>query len=256
MPTLLSQLLCALAAAGTRVHRRASACSRSPSTTASSSSAPPARSSRAARSRPCRAAQPVAARRRRSLFLGTVAPWEIHALGSGLQPLLGFDPASVTISPPARPRTRVRRLLGARPDLADRSCSQPTRCSPSCSLEQPAGAARGARRSGSPAAAPTCRRPVPPVLVLQPDARHPPRTARLPHPRSSQPAAGTPTRRRVLEPAWCLAIDRFLYRPLAAARRSPPAPRIRRLQSGRLSTYLLYMIIALILALALIPILR
>ena len=38
--------------------------------------------------------------------------------------------------------------------------------------------------------------------------------------------------------------------------RSPASARVRRLQSGRLSTYLLYMMIALILALALIPILR
>ena len=34
------------------------------------------------------------------LFLGTVAPWEIHALGSGLQGLLGFDAATSTISHP------------------------------------------------------------------------------------------------------------------------------------------------------------
>ncbi|MHB8658471.1 MAG: hypothetical protein ACYC91_11045 [Solirubrobacteraceae bacterium] len=34
------------------------------------------------------------------LFLGTVAPWEIHALGSGLRGLLGFDAATGTISHP------------------------------------------------------------------------------------------------------------------------------------------------------------
>lgn len=34
------------------------------------------------------------------LFLGTVAPWEIRALGSGLQALLGLNPASTTISHP------------------------------------------------------------------------------------------------------------------------------------------------------------
>ena len=34
------------------------------------------------------------------LFLGTAAPWEIHAIGSGLQPLLGFNAANAVISHP------------------------------------------------------------------------------------------------------------------------------------------------------------
>ena len=52
-----------------------------------------------------------------------------------------------------------------------------------------------------------------------------------------------------------LAIDRFLYQPLTNLALAVSA-RVRRRQSGRLSIYLLYMMIALILALALIPVLR
>lgn len=52
-----------------------------------------------------------------------------------------------------------------------------------------------------------------------------------------------------------LAIDRFVYAPLARAALGVAA-RVRSLQSGRLSAYLLYMLIALIGALSLVPILR
>ncbi|MGD0981602.1 MAG: proton-conducting transporter membrane subunit, partial [Solirubrobacteraceae bacterium] len=34
------------------------------------------------------------------LFLGTLAPWEIHLVGAGLRPLLGFNAATMTISHP------------------------------------------------------------------------------------------------------------------------------------------------------------
>lgn len=63
------------------------------------------------------------------------------------------------------------------------------------------------------------------------------------------------------EPAFALntsvvlAIDRFLYRPVTGLALAAAA-RVRRLQSGRLSFYLLYMLVSLLLALALIPILR
>ena len=50
-------------------------------------------------------------------------------------------------------------------------------------------------------------------------------------------------------------IDRFVYRP-AASLALRIAGRVRALQSGRLSTYLLYMLIALLVALSLIPILH
>ena len=52
-----------------------------------------------------------------------------------------------------------------------------------------------------------------------------------------------------------LAIDRFVYAP-AGMLVLWAAKRMRLLQSGRLSVYLLYMLVALILALSLVPILR
>ena len=52
-----------------------------------------------------------------------------------------------------------------------------------------------------------------------------------------------------------LAVDRFVYRPLTRLALAAAAL-ARRTQSGRLSSYLLYMLMALILALALIPILH
>jgi hypothetical protein len=52
-----------------------------------------------------------------------------------------------------------------------------------------------------------------------------------------------------------LVIDRFLYAP-ATTLALRIAGRVRALQSGRLSAYLLYVLIALILALSLVPILR
>ena len=58
-----------------------------------------------------------------------------------------------------------------------------------------------------------------------------------------------------LDTSVVLAIDRFLYRPLTTLVLTASA-RVRKLQSGRLSFYLLYMMITLILALSLIPILR
>jgi hypothetical protein len=59
----------------------------------------------------------------------------------------------------------------------------------------------------------------------------------------------------VVENSVVLAIDRFLYAPVARAALLVAAT-MRSLQSGRLSTYLLYMLIALIAALSLVPILH
>jgi hypothetical protein len=61
--------------------------------------------------------------------------------------------------------------------------------------------------------------------------------------------------RFALDTTVVLAIDRFVYRPVATLILRV-AERVRAIQSGRLSTYLLYMLITLILALSLVPILR
>ena len=193
------------------------------------------------------------------LFLGTVAPWEIHALGSGLQPLLGFNAATHDDQPPARARPRVRQLLGARADLADASCCPPTRCSRSLIARAPR-AQRRARRAaraglGHRQRRRPRRRPVPALGVLQPDARHPARPARLPHALIAARGRRRGQRRSRSTPASCSRSTASSTRPLTALALAAAA-RVPRLQSGRLSAYLLYMLIALILALALIPILR
>jgi hypothetical protein len=56
----------------------------------------------------------------------------------------------------------------------------------------------------------------------------------------------------VLRSRVVLAVDRFLYRPVAGGI-GLLAGRVRRLQSGSLSAYLLYMLVVLIVILALIP---
>jgi hypothetical protein len=61
--------------------------------------------------------------------------------------------------------------------------------------------------------------------------------------------------RFTLETSVVLAIDRFVYTPLARGALRVSAW-TRATQSGRLSAYLLYMLVALIAALALVPILR
>ncbi len=58
-----------------------------------------------------------------------------------------------------------------------------------------------------------------------------------------------------LRPRVVLAVDRFIYAPLAVLVLRA-AGLVRRIQSGRLSVYLLYLLVTLILALSLIPILR
>jgi hypothetical protein len=58
-----------------------------------------------------------------------------------------------------------------------------------------------------------------------------------------------------LETSVVLAIDRFIYAPIAALVLRA-AEVVRRIQSGHLSIYLLYVLVTLILALTLIPILR
>jgi hypothetical protein len=67
-------------------------------------------------------------------------------------------------------------------------------------------------------------------------------------------APGTSSGQITLDTRVVLAVDRFLYAP-ATAFALGIAARVRTLQSGRLSAYLLYILVALILALSLVPIL-
>jgi hydrogenase-4 component B len=195
------------------------------------------------------------------LFLGTVAPWEIHALGSGLRGLLGFDPATSTITHPL--------VLG--PVFSSFSVLAPTWLSivlPAYALlafaiARGAGAGRVRRApvwvSGSGADLD--------AVQYRPSAYSNPMRVILRGPLgyrsrltptsggSAAPASGSVAPEFTLETRVVLAIDRFLYAP-ATALALRIAAYVRAWQSGRLSLYLLYMLVALMLALSLIPILR
>jgi hydrogenase-4 component B len=184
--------------------------------------------------------------------LGAVAPWEIHLLGAGLAGPLGFDPADAAISHPL--------VLG--PVYADFSVLAPTWLAialPSFALVA-AALVRALRPpvrrapvwvTGSGADMATVQyRPAaysnPVRVVLQGPYGF---TRRLHRRRAGRSGLGATL---VLETHVVMAADRFVYQPTAAAfLRASGA--IRRLQSGRLSAYLLYMLVVLLIILALIP---
>ncbi len=188
------------------------------------------------------------------LFLGAAAPWEIHAISSGLQPLLGFDAADVVISHPL--------VLG--PVFEKFSVLAPTwlmivipAYATVALLIALAQRPRGARRapvwvtgSGAELTA----------VQYRPSAYSNPMRVILRGPLGYRSRLVTSTdgdgdERPVLQRTVVLAVDRFLYQPITQLTLAL-AGRVRRIQSGRLSSYLLYMLMTLILALALIPILR
>ena len=189
------------------------------------------------------------------LFLGAVAPWEIHAIGSALRSLVGFNLASTTISHP----------LVLTPVFAGFAVLDPTWLFivlPAYALLAAAVAFGGDRRrrvrrapvwvtgSGADLAAVQYRPSAysnPMRVILRGPLRH-----RRTLTRAAGGAAATPY---VLSNEVTLVIDRFVYRP-ATALALWIAQRVRALQSGRLSAYLLYMLITLLIALSLIPLLH
>jgi hydrogenase-4 component B len=186
------------------------------------------------------------------LFLGTAAPWEIHGLGSGLSGLLGFNPATTAISYPL--------TLG--PVFKSFSVLAPTWLS----IVLPAYAALALLLGWLVSGRRRARRA--PVWVTGSGAelaavQYRPSSYSNPIRFVLRGILGLRTRvvggeepdRLELESTVVLAVDRFLYQPLTHLALAASG-RVRRLQSGRLSSYLLYMMIALISALALIPILR
>ncbi len=188
------------------------------------------------------------------LLLGTVAPWEVHLLGSGLRGPLGFDPAGAAISHPL--------VLG--PVFKDFSVLAPTWLS----IVLPAYAVaalifvRAAMRPG------VRREPVwvtgsgadLAAVQYRPSSYSNPIRVVLRGPlgfrtgvrADPEDAAGE---RLLLETRVVLAVDAFLYRP-ASRLALAAASRVRRLQSGRLGDYLLYMLAVLVVVLALVPILH
>ncbi len=196
------------------------------------------------------------------LFLGTVAPWEIHAIGSGLRALLGVNAAATTISHP----------LQLTPVFAGFSVLDPTWLSivlPAYGLL--AIAVVRLSRGEAVRARPVRRAPVwvtgsgaeLAMVQYRPSAYSNPMRVILRGPlgyrtrlvADDADAGAERPRRFRLETSVVLAIDRFLYAPLTAMVIRAGAL-VRRIQSGRLSMYLLYMLVALILALSLVPILR
>ncbi len=184
------------------------------------------------------------------LVLGAVAPWEIHLLGSGLAGVLGFDPAGATISHPL--------VLG--PVFKDFSVLAPTWLSivlPAYALLAGAAAWAALRRTGARRA---------PVWVTgsgasldavqyRPSAYSNPIRVVLRGPLGYRSSLSRDAQGLRLDTRVVLAVDRYLYRPVTAVALAA-SNRIRATQSGRLSTYLLYMLAVLILILALVPILR
>jgi formate hydrogenlyase subunit 3/multisubunit Na+/H+ antiporter MnhD subunit len=187
--------------------------------------------------------------------LGVAAPWEIGLLGAGLAGALGFDPAGQAISHPL--------VLG--PVYPDFSVLAPTWLAialPAFALV----AATLARRTGTPVR----RAPVwvtgsgaeLAAVQYRPAAYSNPLRVVLQGPLGFQRRLLTrPAGHRgagatlVLESHVVMAADRFLYRPVTAAMLRASAA-VRRLQSGRLSAYLLYMLVVLLLVLTMIPTLR
>jgi formate hydrogenlyase subunit 3/multisubunit Na+/H+ antiporter MnhD subunit len=183
--------------------------------------------------------------------LGALAPWEIQALGDGLRGALGFDAGRASVTHPL--------VLG--PVFADFSVLAPTWLAivlPSYALIA-IGVARGLGRGAVRRA---------PVWVAgsgaelasvqyRPSAFSNPMRVILRGPlgyRARVADQGEPPV-DVLQTRVVLAVDRFFYAPLSRLALAL-ASIVRRFQSGRLSMYLLYMLIAVLAALSLIPILR
>jgi hydrogenase-4 component B len=252
MPTLLSRLLCALAAAALAF-------------TAGLGLLAFAKYYGFIFLGPARAKLPPVTRRASSslslvalgvlvMFLGTAAPWEIHALGSGMTAALGFDPADAVISHPL--------VLG--PVFANFSVLAPTWLM----IVIPAYATLAFLIGWSQRRRPPRRAAVwvtgnlaeLAAVQYRPSAYSNPMRVILRGPlgyrsRLVAPDAADADQRSALQRTVVSAVDRFLYTPVATAALAVAA-RTRRLQSGHLSMYLLYMLVALILALTLIPVLH
>jgi formate hydrogenlyase subunit 3/multisubunit Na+/H+ antiporter MnhD subunit len=256
MPTLLSQLLCALAAAALALTAGLGLLAFAKYYSFTFLGAP--RSELGQAHEPSRRPAGMVGLGFVILFLGTVAPWEIHALGSGLQPLLHFNPATTVISHPL--------VLG--PVFANFSVLAPTWLS----IVLPAYAllalivvrstrGRAVRRAPVRRAAVWVTGSAAELAAVQyrPSAYSNPMRVILRAPlgyrsRLLTDAPGTSSGQITLDTRVVLAVDRFLYAP-ATALALGIAARVRTLQSGRLSAYLLYILVALILALSLVPIL-
>jgi formate hydrogenlyase subunit 3/multisubunit Na+/H+ antiporter MnhD subunit len=190
-----------------------------------------------------------------TVALGVLSPWEIRWLGHGLQELLGFDLAGTTITHPL--------VLG--PVYGHFSVLAPTWLAvavPAYAIATGLLVALLLRPPVRRAPAWTSGALVAPSRVQYTPAGYsnPIRVVLRPaygFRRRLEPSGGGPRapERLALETRVVPFFEHYLYLPLAAValRASQQA---RRLQSGRLSMYLLYMLVVLLVVLALIPALR
>jgi hydrogenase-4 component B len=185
-----------------------------------------------------------------TLVLGAIAPWEIRWLGRGLHDTLGFDPAGSTISFPL--------VLG--PVYRHFSVLAPTWLA----IGIPAFIIASALLVRLLLRPPVRRAPVwlsgtaPDLALVQytPDSYANPIRVVLSSlyrfRRTLEPIPDTQPQKFALRTRVTPAFEAYLYRPLARAGLRL-SDQTRKLQSGRLGTYLLYILIVLIAALALIP---
>ncbi|HLI58965.1 MAG TPA: proton-conducting transporter membrane subunit [Solirubrobacteraceae bacterium] len=259
MPTLLSELLCALAAAALALTAGLAVLAFAKLYGTVFLGGP--RSGRAAgRGEPSRWPGGLVGLSLVLLFLGAVAPWEVRGLSEALAPVLGLHLAATTISPP----------LVLTPVFPGFAVLAPTWLGVTLALYAllfMAGArllrgreARGRRARRAPVWV-TGADADPAAVQYRPSAYSNPMRVILRGPlgyrvRTIVTGAGPAgAERLVLDTRVTLAVERFIYAPLAAGV-SRLAAGARALQSGRLSAYMLYMLAALIVALSLVPLLR
>jgi hydrogenase-4 component B len=189
-----------------------------------------------------------------ALVLGPIAPWEIRWLGHALQGVLGFDLARTAVSFPL--------VLG--PVYSGFSVLSPTwlACGLSAFLVATAIVVRALARPKVRRAPVWVSGSAPPIAAVQytPEAYANPlrvvlaglygyrRTVVV---RRDDDGKETAVVRTRVVPAF----EDYLYRPVAAGSLLLAA-QARRLQSGRLGTYLVYILVVLLAALALIPALK
>jgi hydrogenase-4 component B len=191
-----------------------------------------------------------------ALALGAVAPWEIQLLGRGLTGSLGFDAGTQALSHPL--------VLG--PVYANFSVLAPTwlalvLTSASVIVALVVKVALRPRVRRAPVWVSGTLAP-PSVVHYTPAAYSNPIRVVLRGPYgytrrvTTRHTGRSPlTETLVVETQIVLAIERYVYRPVVAGALWLSS-QARRLQSGRLGWYLLYMLAAVILILALIPALR
>jgi hydrogenase-4 component B len=189
-----------------------------------------------------------------ALALGPAAPWEIRLFGTALEPSLGFDPAATAVTHPL--------VLG--PVYPGFSVLAPTWLSivlPSLAVAAAAAVRLALRRPVRRAAPWVCGTALAPEMVQYTPAAYsnPVRVVLRGvyglRRRVVAVPGGTHPGRFELETTMTSLIEDRVYGPLTAAALAV-ADRSRKLQSGRLGSYLAYLLVVLLIALALIPLLR